>query len=66
MGPCSRHTAQEGDVFGLLEINILWCEKGKSIPEQQHRTLWGNRYKTIYIHSKTLLSKEEVTAPKPP
>ena len=40
MGPRSRHTAQEGDAFCLLELNILWCEKCKSIPEQQQRTLW--------------------------
>uniref|UniRef100_A0AAZ3NQR1 Transposase Tc1-like domain-containing protein n=1 Tax=Oncorhynchus tshawytscha TaxID=74940 RepID=A0AAZ3NQR1_ONCTS len=30
MGPCSRHTAQEGDSFCLLERNVLYCEKGKS------------------------------------
>ena len=35
MGPRSRHTAQEVDVFSLLEINVLWCENCKSIPEQQ-------------------------------
>ena len=40
MGPCSHHTAQEGDAFCLLEMNILWCEKCKSIPEQQQRTMW--------------------------
>uniref|UniRef100_A0AAZ3P0J9 Transposase Tc1-like domain-containing protein n=1 Tax=Oncorhynchus tshawytscha TaxID=74940 RepID=A0AAZ3P0J9_ONCTS len=39
MGPRSRHTAQEGDAFCLLEMNVLWCEKCKSIPEQQQRTL---------------------------
>uniref|UniRef100_A0AAZ3QKU7 Uncharacterized protein n=1 Tax=Oncorhynchus tshawytscha TaxID=74940 RepID=A0AAZ3QKU7_ONCTS len=38
MGPRSRHTTQEGDAFCLLEMNVLWCEKCKSIPEQQ-RTL---------------------------
>ena len=27
------HTAQEGDSFCLLEMNVLWCEKCKSIPE---------------------------------
>jgi hypothetical protein len=26
MGPRSRHTAQEGDAFCLLEMNVLWCE----------------------------------------
>ena len=26
MGPRSRHTAQEGDVVCLLEMNVLWCE----------------------------------------
>ena len=35
-----RHTAQEGDAFSLLEMNVLWVEKCKSIPEQQQRTLW--------------------------
>ena len=39
MGPHSRHTAQDGEVFCLLEINVLWCEKCKSIPEHQQRTL---------------------------
>ncbi|CDQ70316.1 unnamed protein product [Oncorhynchus mykiss] len=39
MGPRSRHTAQEGDTFCLLEMNVLWCEKCKSVPEQQQRTL---------------------------
>ena len=39
MGPRSRHTVQEGDAFCLLEINALWCEKCKSIPEQQQWTL---------------------------
>uniref|UniRef100_A0A4W5K580 Uncharacterized protein n=1 Tax=Hucho hucho TaxID=62062 RepID=A0A4W5K580_9TELE len=39
MGPRSRHTAQEGDAFCHLEMNVLWCEKCKSIPEQQQRTL---------------------------
>ena len=34
MGSRSRHTAQEEDAFCLLEINVLWCEKCKSIPEQ--------------------------------
>ena len=41
MGPRSRHTAQEGDTFCLLEMNVLWGEKRKSIPEQQQRTLWS-------------------------
>ena len=40
MGPRSRHTTQEGDAFCLLEMNVLWCEKCKSIPEQQQRSLW--------------------------
>ena len=40
MGQRSRHTAQEGDSFCLLEMNVLWCEKCQSIPEQQQRTLW--------------------------
>jgi hypothetical protein len=29
------HTAREGDAFCLLEMNVLWCEKCKSIPAQQ-------------------------------
>ena len=39
MGPRSRHTAQEGDAFCLLEMNVLWCEKFKSIREQQQKEL---------------------------
>ena len=39
MGPRSRHTAQEGDAFRLLEMNVRWCEICKSIQEQQQRTL---------------------------
>ena len=35
MEPCSHHTVQEGDAFCLLEINVLWCEKCKSIPMSQ-------------------------------
>jgi hypothetical protein len=35
MGPHSGHTAQEGEAFFLQEMNVLWCEKRKSIPEQQ-------------------------------
>ena len=35
MGTHSRQTAQEGDAFCLLEMNVLWCKKYKSIPEQQ-------------------------------
>ena len=40
MGPRSRHNAKEGNSFCLLEMNVLWCEKCKSIPEQQQRSLW--------------------------
>ena len=39
MGPRSRHTAQEGDHFCLLEMNVVWCEKCKSVPEQQQKDL---------------------------
>ena len=39
MGHRSRHTALEGDTYGRLEINIIWCENCKSIPEQQQRSL---------------------------
>ena len=44
-----------GDAFCLLEINVLWYEKCKSIPEQQQgpcEDAGGNRYKSIYTHSK--------------
>ena len=51
-GPCSCHTAQEGDALCLLEMNVLWCEKCKSIPGQCEDA-GGNRYKSFYIHSKT-------------
>ena len=27
MGPHIRHTAQEGDAFCLLEMNVLWCRR---------------------------------------
>ena len=40
MAPRSHHTTQKGDAFYLLEMNVLLCEKCKSIPEQQQRTLW--------------------------
>ena len=39
MGPRSGHIAQEGGTFCLLEMNVLWCEKCKSIPEQQQKDL---------------------------
>ena len=73
MGQFSRHTAREGDALCLLEMNVL-C--GKSAKQSQNKSkkpcedAGGNRYKSIYIHSKTSperpLSKEVVTAPKPP
>ena len=30
---------EEEDAFCLLEMNVLWCKKYKSIPEQQQSTL---------------------------
>ena len=39
MGPRSRHTTQEGDAFCLLEMNVLWCEKCKSIPRTTEKDL---------------------------
>ena len=56
MEPRSRHTAQKGDAFCLLEMNVLWCEACKLISEQQQRTLWTcwrKQVQNIYIHSKT-------------
>ena len=73
MQPRSRHTAQEGDTFCLLEMNVLWCEIISRTTACEGAG--GNMYKSIYIHSKTSpistlperpLSKEEATAPKPP
>ena len=49
MGPSSRHTAQEGDAFCLLEINILWCEKCKSTPEQQMLEETGPKLSTSTV-----------------
>ena len=58
----------------LIRPEVPFC---KSVPEQQQRTCedaGGNRYKSIYTHSKTSpistyperpLSKEAATAPKP-
>ena len=31
--------AADTDAFCLLEMNVLWCEKYKLIPQQQQRTL---------------------------
>uniref|UniRef100_A0AAZ3Q708 Transposase Tc1-like domain-containing protein n=1 Tax=Oncorhynchus tshawytscha TaxID=74940 RepID=A0AAZ3Q708_ONCTS len=39
MGPRSRHTAQKGDPFCLLEINVLWCEKCKINPRTTAKDL---------------------------
>ena len=52
MGPSNCHTAQEGYAFCLLEINLLWCEKCKSVPEQQRTlwTCWRKPVQSIYIH----------------
>jgi hypothetical protein len=48
MGPLRRHTAQGGDAFGLLEMNILWCEMCKSIPEQQQMLEATGKKVSIY------------------
>ena len=78
MGPRSRHTAQEGDVFCHLEMNVLWCEKCKSIPEQTAKDLvkmleeTGTKVsiptvkRVLYRQPERPLSKAEATAPKPP
>ena len=78
MGPRSCHTAQEGDAFCLLQMNAFGA---KSANQSQNNNkgpcedVGGNRYKSIYIHSKMSpimkqpekpLSKEEATAPKLP
>ena len=47
MGQRSHHTALEGDAFCLLEMNVL--------PEGPCEDAGGNRYKSIYIHSKRVL-----------
>ena len=33
----THRTAQKGDAFCLLDKSVLWCEKCKSIPEQQQK-----------------------------
>ena len=69
MGPHSRHTAQEGDAFCLLEMNVLWCEKYKSIPEQQKKDpvkILEETITKVSISTEKPLSKEEATAPKLP
>ena len=54
MGPRSCHTSQGGDAFCLLEMNVLWCEKCKSIPEQQQRTLWRCWRKQVQVSTSTV------------
>ena len=56
MGPRSRHTAQEGGTFCLLEMNVLWCEsanQSQNNSKEPCEDARGNGYKIIYIHSKT-------------
>ena len=75
----TTNTAQEGDAFCLLEMNVLWVTKSANHSQNNSKGPFedagGNRDRSIYIHSKispTLtsperpLSKEEATAPKPP
>ena len=58
MGPHSHDTAQEGDAFCLLEMNVL-AKSAKSANQSQNNSkglcedAGGNGYKSIYIHSKT-------------
>ena len=75
MSPRSGHIAQEGDAFCLLEMNILCANQSQNNSKGPCEDARGNRYKSIYFHSKTSpistqperpLSKEEATAPKPP
>ena len=55
MGPCSHHTAQEGDAFCLLEMNVLGA---KSANQSQNNSkgpcddAGGNRYESIYTAQK--------------
>ena len=50
-------TTHEGDAFCLLEMNELWCEKSANRSLNNSKGpceyVGGNRYKSIYIHSKT-------------
>ena len=62
MGPRSRHTAQEGDVFCLLEMNVLWCEKCKSIPEQQILCCYSG-IDLHFSHQSTFISRWQSTSP---
>ena len=53
MRRCSCHTAQEGDAFCLLEMNVLGAKSAnQSQISKGPCEDGGNRYKSIYIHSK--------------
>ena len=56
MGPRSRHTVQEGDVFCLNEINVFGV-KSENLSQNNSKgpceDAGGNTYKSFYIHSKT-------------
>ena len=60
MGPRSRHTAQEGDVFCLLEMNVLWCKSVQSANQSQNNSkgpcedAGGNGYKIIKVSISTV------------
>jgi hypothetical protein len=55
MGPSSHHTAQEGDSFCLLEMNVLGAKcanQSQNNSKGPCEDAGGNRYKGIYIYSK--------------
>ena len=56
MGPLSRHTAQEGDTFCLLEMNVQINVKSANQSQNNSKApcedAGGNGYKSIYSHSK--------------
>ena len=55
IGPRSRHTAQEGDPFCLLEMSpgAESANQSQNNSKGPCENAGGNRYKSIYIHSKT-------------
>uniref|UniRef100_A0AAZ3SAV0 Transposase Tc1-like domain-containing protein n=1 Tax=Oncorhynchus tshawytscha TaxID=74940 RepID=A0AAZ3SAV0_ONCTS len=64
MGPRSRHTAQEGDVFCLLEVNVVCCEKCKSkvsIPTVK-QVLYRHNLKGCSARKKPLLQNRHKKA----
>uniref|UniRef100_A0AAZ3Q3Q1 Transposase Tc1-like domain-containing protein n=1 Tax=Oncorhynchus tshawytscha TaxID=74940 RepID=A0AAZ3Q3Q1_ONCTS len=54
MGPHSPPTAQEGDIFCLLEINVLFVQnQSQNNSKGPCEVAGGITYKNIYIQSKT-------------